>query len=241
MAEADARAWEEHFKRSAECSVHLPPRSPGCISGAERAVVSASIQAFQLGETGGGSFLLRAAERRAERRGDFPYVSALKLFIAEEQRHARDLGYFMRQEGIPAMPTHWTNTAFRMVRKMMGIELRIVTLLTAELIAMSYYRALGRATNAPFLRALCRRILRDETSHIRFQSSMLRQLRRHRPRWIVSVELSLQRALLLLTLWAVWSGHRRCFTAGGYTLARVNRESQQWLTRLTASKQLVAR
>jgi hypothetical protein len=231
MAEADAQAWEEQFKRSAESSVHVPPRSPGCMSGAERAVVSASIQAFQLGESGGGSFLLRAAERRAERRGDFPYVSALKLFVAEEQRHARDLGYFMQQEGIPARPTHWTNTAFRMIRKMMGIELCIVTLLTAELIAMSYYRALGRATNAPFLRALCRKILRDEASHIRFQSSMLRQLRRHRPRWIVAVELGLQRALLLLTLWAVWSGHRRVFTAGGYTLARVNRESQQWLSR----------
>ncbi|MDQ4148519.1 MAG: ferritin-like domain-containing protein [Actinomycetota bacterium] len=230
---ADARRWEEHFEQTASSSRNLPLATE-TLSGAERMVVAASIQAFQLGETGGGSFLLRAAERRGERRGDFPYLRPLKLFVLEEQRHAGDLGRFMELERIPAISRQWTNTAFRWIRKLMGIELCIVTLLTAELIAMSYYRALRKATNAPVLKALCGRILKDEASHVVFQAAMLKHLRHGRPQWLIRSSLLLQRLLLLLTVAAVWIDHRRCFRAGGYSLARLHRESQRWLTRVGA-------
>lgn len=46
-----------------------------------------SLSHFQLGESGGGSFLLRGARSRYP--DDADYAAALTLFVAEEQEHAR--------------------------------------------------------------------------------------------------------------------------------------------------------
>jgi hypothetical protein len=234
LAITSSSGWERHFRHNAVSPSRIPWESSQRLSGAERAAISRSVQAFQLGESGQGSFLLRAAARRAEGRGDFDYLASLELFVKEEQHHARDLGRFMRRERIEFIHSHWTNTVFRALRKLMGLELCIITLLTAEVIAISYYRALGRATNAAVLKALCRKILSDESAHIRFQATMLTQLQQDRPRWLTGCELQLQRALLWVTAVVVWTGHRACLRAGGYSLRRFGNETQRKLGRLLA-------
>lgn len=60
----------------------------------------------------------------------------------------------------------------------MDIEVEVIVLLTAETIAMVYYRRLKDATHSPILQTICEQILRDEAQHINFQSSLLYKIRR---------------------------------------------------------------
>ena len=48
----------------------------------------------------------RYAEKYAESTGDHDYLAAIKLFIAEEQRHACDIARFLEQNSIPTI--NWT-------------------------------------------------------------------------------------------------------------------------------------
>ena len=60
-------------------------------------ILGHSLSHFQLGETGEGTFLL--AQASAEAPDDVAYHEALRLFIAEEQEHARLLGRLVRRFG----------------------------------------------------------------------------------------------------------------------------------------------
>jgi hypothetical protein len=90
-------------------------------------------------------------------------------------------------------------------------------LITAELVAMVYYKALRDATGSPVLRSICRQILQDEVHHVLFQAGMLRRLREARPAGWAAAATCLHRAFLLVTLGVVWWGHGRVFTRAGYT------------------------
>src|SRR4051812_48536699 len=82
-----------------------PPGPPGAggaqIPAGEREAIAASVQEFQLGESSEGRNLISAARRYAEQSGDAAYLHGLLLFIAEEHRHARDLGRFLDLAGVP--------------------------------------------------------------------------------------------------------------------------------------------
>ena len=96
--------------------------------------------------------------------------------MKEEQRHSAYLLRFMQREGIPVSSKHWVDTVFRRLRVLGGLELALRVLVSAEIIAIPYYRALGAATQSPLLQAICATILQDEAAHLRFQASMLWRL-----------------------------------------------------------------
>lgn len=219
--------WGKYFRRNRERLLPIPWDTSHRLTDAERDAIAHSIRIFQLGESGEGRFFIEAAERDSATGGDFDYVDALKLFIAEEQRHSRDLARFMEQQGIARMHRQWSNNLFRRLRKLMNLELCIAVLVTAEIIAKVYYRALRDATASPALRALCNQILRDEVMHIEFQVGKLRALRRRRPRWLRRLCECAQRVLLDGTLLVVWLDHYRCFRAGGYSFRRYWTQSQR--------------
>jgi (E)-4-hydroxy-3-methyl-but-2-enyl pyrophosphate reductase len=213
-----SRQWVRHFRASADLTVEIPWDNVYRLSAQERVAVLRSIQIFQLGESGGGSRLLRAAERHCRRHGDPHYLKALRLFIREEQRHAELLALFLRRERTEPIVRQWTNGIFRRLRNLMGLELMLTILLAAEIMARVYYAALSRATEDPVLRAICGRILRDERWHVRFQCDRLARLRvgRSAPLWLVTswVERLGFRAVCA----AVWVNHRWVFRAAGIDL-----------------------
>ena len=59
------------------------------------------------------------------------------------------------------------------LRHLGGLRREICVLLTAEVIALSYYRVLPLAYHDPVLRAACERILLDERGHVAFHRAML--------------------------------------------------------------------
>lgn len=221
-----SRAWVEYFQVNAEAGPAIPWHEEISLAAAERRDVARSVATFQLGETGGGSHLLAAAERYAARSGDRVYVEAVRLFIAEEQRHGACLGRWLDAAGLPRLRRHWTNGVFRRVRQLAGLELMLAMLLAAEVSAKVYYAALRKATGSAVLRRLCERILRDEVAHIRFQTQRLALLRRHRHGPALLLTHQAQRWLMRLTALVVWFTHRPVLRRAGLASTDFFRKSE---------------
>src|SRR4029077_20427810 len=131
--------------------------------------------------------------------GDPDFAEALALLVQEEQRHSAYLLGFMRAQRIPELSSHWVDSVFRRLRVLAGLELSLRVLVTAEIIAVPYYGALGRVTNSPLLRALSSRILVDESTHLRFQAWMLRRLASGRVRLLANTLAQIHRLFLIVT------------------------------------------
>src|SRR5262249_7311040 len=141
---------------------------------------------------------------------------AIKLFIREEQRYARDLGRFLHLAGIPLLQRTWPDTVFRWLRHRAGLELSIRVLITAEIIARVYYIALHNATGSTVLRRLCEQILADEEAHVRFQAERLAILRSRGARWWLKCIHGWQRFLFWGACLVVWWKHGRALRAGRF-------------------------
>lgn len=224
-----SRQWCAYFRANATRLLELPWQLAPAMSPDEKATVAASLQDFQLGEQSEGRHLLRRAAAHAARVGDPHYEEAVALFIAEEQRHARDLGRVLSHEGIPLLQRSRLDGVFRLLRRLAGLELMLVVLLTAEAIGMVYYLAIRRASRSALLRRLCDQLSRDEVQHLRFHAERLARLRSGRSRWRVGLACRWHRALLWGTCVLVWCKHRQALRAGGLTFGRFLRECRRTL------------
>ncbi len=72
----------------------------------------------------------------------------------------------MEDHEIALKRTDWTDRAFRLIRRLAGLELYLHILISAELIGIVYYRALGTATRCQRLAVLCRGLASDRLAHI---------------------------------------------------------------------------
>lgn len=205
-------SWPAYFQEGAARHGLFPWNDSYCLTRAERRAIARSVQQFQLGEGSNGRGLLRRGEAFARESGDRHLVAALELFIKEEQRHSAWLGRFLVIQGIPCLERHWVDNVFRRLRKLAGLELSVTVLVSAEIIAVPFYRALRNATRSDLLGAICERILADEAAHLRFQSDTLARLRTSTIRW------EAHRWFLMITCAVVWMEHGCAFRAGGYSL-----------------------
>lgn len=221
----ESQAWRKHFLDNSLTTQPLPWGEPYKLSTQERTAIQQSIQQFQLGEGSHGRRLLKRGMRFSGRVGDPYFPRALHLFIKEEQRHSAHLLRFMQQQGIAPVSKHWVDSIFRHLRGLAGLELSLRVLVTAEIIAVPYYRALGRATKSPLLRALSSGILADEGAHLRFQSSMLRRVALSRSILLARGVSRLHRLFLVVTVCIVWREHQSVFEAAGYRFGRLLKES----------------
>jgi hypothetical protein len=191
----------------------------------ERRTIAPSIQQFQLGESSRGQRLLERGQRYGRAVNDPHFANALDLFIKEEQQHSRYLAGFMESQSIPLVPKHWMDTVFRKLRGLAGLELSLTVLVTAELIAVPYYRALRGATGSPILKMICTRILEDESSHLKFQASMLARVASARSAIFQQALREVHLHFLLGTILVVWIEHRTVFEAAGYGFRRFKNET----------------
>jgi hypothetical protein len=213
-------AWRDYFRTNAESLLEIPWEWGVTLSDAERHAIATSVQEFQLGESSEGKHLMTRAIHHAADTGDVAFIPALRLFIAEEHRHARDLGRVMDLAGIPRVGRTWPDTVFRWLRRGAGLELSVAVLITAEIIAKVYYLALRQATHSPVLRRLCVQILNDEAQHVRFQAERVAILRRGRSRLSLALRRGVHQGFLVGTCLVVWQRHRRAFRAGRYSFTR---------------------
>jgi rubrerythrin len=222
---AESRKWLTHFSLRSMTALHVSSNAANELTETERRTIISSIRQFQLGEGSRGQRLLERGQKYGRAVNDPLFAGALEIFIKEEQQHSRYLAAFLESQSIPLVQKHWVDTIFRKLRGLAGLELSLSVLVTAELIAVPYYRALRGATGSPILRMICTRILEDEASHLKFQASMLARLGSERPAVLRRAVSELQGFFLLGTMLVVWIEHRAVFEAAGYSFRRFKTEA----------------
>lgn len=222
---AESQKWFTHFSLRSMTALYVSPLPSELLTLREKSAIAKSIQQFQLGEGSKGQRLLDRGKKYARRADDACFAAALTLFVREEQQHSRYLEAFMQSQEIPRVARHWVDTAFRRLRGLAGLELSLTVLVTAEIIAVPYYRALRDATCSPTLKMICRRILEDEAAHLRFQASMLGRIVAKRSAEWQRAAGKLHRQFLLGTIALVWMEHRSVFGAAGYDFRRFREET----------------
>lgn len=212
----DMKVWLNHFEYHARRRVMLPEGKPYALTNAERRRIARSIATFQLGEASEGHTLLNAARDYEDAYEAAPVARIIELLVKEEQQHAALLGAFMDQHGIARKRSQWTDSVFRKIRRLAGLEQYITVLITAELIGKVYYRALECATECKQLQALCRSMVADELAHVGFESDLLRTMRARRPQFLRSFISVSHRFFLAGAALAVWVTHQGVLRHAGY-------------------------
>ncbi|MFI0817329.1 ferritin-like domain-containing protein [Streptomyces sp. NPDC021098] len=165
--------------------------------------VWAGIQRFQVGEDGDGANLVD----KADQAGDADYAQAVRLFIAEEQNHARLLARLLAAGGMPTLPGHWTDALFVRLRRLLGLRTELLVLMIAEVVALRYYRALRDGTDDALTADVASRILSDEQRHVPFHCERLHASLSELPRTMRRPVMALWRLLLLAVSLVVAADH----------------------------------
>lgn len=131
-----------------------------------------SLAIFQLGESGGGTIVAQA--RASLLPGvDGDYAEAIAYFVEEEHRHANILAMCVRMLGGELKRSNWTARLFVAGRRLMGLRLKILVLLAAEVVGICYYMALASALPASPMRSWLAGIVDDERAHLEFHCRFL--------------------------------------------------------------------
>jgi len=171
----------------------------------------ASLPTFQIGETGTGSHLIAAAEKVA----DADYVEALRLFVKEEQEHARLLALVCNALDIEMLESHWTDGVFQFVRRAFGLRGEVLTLLVAEFVSKRFYGLLADGVGEPTLAAVFRSIHQDEVRHLDFHAATLPEHLDEWPTPIWSLARAIWLTLIVGSTAVVAVDHRRAIRACG--------------------------
>ncbi len=132
-----------------------------------------SLAVFQLGESGGGTVIGQA--RHSKLPGiDAHYAEAMALFVDEEHRHANILAICVRLLGGQLIARNWTARLFVFSRRLMGLRLKVLVLLAAEVVGLCYYHLLASRLPVCRIRSLLQQRVDDERSHLEFHCSFLR-------------------------------------------------------------------
>jgi hypothetical protein len=214
----DLEIWLNHFEYHAQHPRCVPAGLSDVLKPEERRLIARSIATFQLGEQSDGKALLLSTWRFAKKYDTAPLIRILELFIREQQRHAALLRKFMEDHALPQKQTDWTDFVFCCLRRLGGLELRLYLLITAELIASVFYRALEVATGCQRLKILCRTLVADELAHVGLESQLLLTLRARRPAFVRGSLRLLHRGFFATTAGIVYLTHRAVLRSAGYNM-----------------------
>ena len=204
--------WLKYFKRNAANPLILPPEERRLTS-KEFAVLSASLPCFQLGEGSDGRRLIASATVFSHRTANADFLECIRLFTAEETQHSQYLAIFMREHGIPFATVKVTDVIFRFVRRLAGIELSMRVLVCAELVALSYYRALAKVTTSRLLATICERMLNDERRHIAFEMHHIHWINQQKSPLVAAASNAVHAFFILGTIVVAWLEHRNVLKA----------------------------
>lgn len=135
--------------------------------------VAQSLAIFQLGESGGGTVIEQA--RRSTIPGvDEHYADAMQYFVDEEHRHAEILAICVRNLRGSLIRTNWTAKLFVSARRMIGLRLKVLVLLAAEVVGICYYHLIATRLPPSRLQSMLAQIVDDERAHLYFHCDFLR-------------------------------------------------------------------
>ena len=213
----DLTEWKNYFLNN-ESNLHKIDWSENhLLSKGERECISKSIAKFQLGEYSEGKKLIDFSEKYAQKHDDKIIKQITTLFIKEEQAHSYILKRFMESNNIATLKKDWTDNLFRFIRGLAGYELSITVLITAEIIALTYYDALSKATGNKLLKKICLKIIQEERKHILYESMLLKSMRIQKKMVNKLFIDSVHKFLFFSSVVLVMFDHRTVISRGGFS------------------------
>lgn len=209
--------WIEYFKYNNSHLFKLDFDNNTELSIEEKKLITPSIKAFQIGEGSDGKHLKKVVKKFALKYNYKEYIEIMDWFILEENRHSQTLKKYMEIYKIDTIKKLWIDNVFRHLRKMMGLECEVIILVTAEMIALSYYEALSNATNSQLLKTICSQMLNDELKHIVLQSDTLFRISKNRNKIVNKLIRNLRKIIMRITVLVVWCKYKNLFIKGNYT------------------------
>jgi hypothetical protein len=167
----DWSRWQRFFAHRSERQ--LPTLEDPQSYAAVPPSVAKSLAIFQLGESGGGSVIEQA--RQSKIKGiDEHYANAMELFVNEEHRHAEILAICVRNLDGTLIRSNWTAKLFVFARRLIGLRLKVMVLLAAEVVGICYYHLLATRLPQSRLKSLLAQLVNDERAHLHFHCTFLR-------------------------------------------------------------------
>lgn len=193
------------------------------LSKEEKKLIFPSIRAFQKGEGSDGIHLMKTVDEYIRKGGKQEYREAMQWFVKEENWHSAYLKKYMNFCHVKAAKRSFLDRAFRKLRQLGGLKCEITILVTAEMIALTYYDALSKCVDSPALRSICNQMLHDEIPHIMFQSYTLSNLKRS------PLDGPVRILIMEITSFLVWCAFHRVYQAGGYRFCQFRKENIGYL------------
>ncbi len=163
--------WETFF--AARSTRHLPSLKQDIDYSVLPDSLARSLAIFQLGESGGGTIVAQSFCNSLPGINNH-FGTSMAYFVEEEHRHANILAMCVRQLGGRLIKSNWTARLFVFARRLIGLRLKVVVLLAAEVVGLCYYHLLAMRLPASRLRNQLLEIVEDERSHLYFHCDFLR-------------------------------------------------------------------
>lgn len=202
--------WNTYFKQNDAHRLVIPFENDTLTEG-EKKLIFPSICQFERGEHSDGKHLIRVADIFARKIHNEDYKYCIRRFIKEENAHSGYLKQYMDHYNVHVKETVILDRIFRQLRKLAGLRCEVIVLVTAEMIALSYYDALKNATKSTALKAICCQMLHDEIPHVMFQSYTLSHFKN-----TFNIEL-IRRTLMMAASAATWISCYKVFASAGWT------------------------
>lgn len=218
--------WLRHFEKNDERRLLPDFTKEPDLTEEEALLIFPSVQAFQMGERSDGVHLMKEVRRYVDQSGDHTYLECMKWFIREENWHSAYLKQYLNCYRVPDMKVSVLDQCFRELRHFGGLKGEIIVLVTAEIVSLSYYRALAACVNSPALKQICRQMLLDELPHIIFQAQTLKKLGFGFRDELAAV------GLMESVIAATWAAFHKVFVRGGYSLESYAKECLGYLKQM---------
>lgn len=210
--------WKKYFKQNNTHRLAIPFQND-TLTNKEKELIFSSIYKFEQGEYSDGKHLKRVADIFAEKIHDNNYKYCIRWFIKEENAHSGYLKSYMEHYNVCVKENVVLDNIFRKLRKLAGLRCEVIVLVTAEIIALSYYEALMNATKSHALKAICRQMLHDEIPHIMFQSYTLSYFKN-------KFYIKFIRILFMqITSVVIWVSCYKVFISAGWTFKKFMRNN----------------
>ncbi len=217
------KEWDDYFAQNDRHRLEIDFSREKILSKAMKKQIFPSIREFQKGEGSDGSYLMEAASAFADKYGIPEYKEAMGRFVREENWHSAYLKKYMDFHQVKTKKNSFLDKVFRRLRRLGGIRCEVTVLVTAEMIALTYYEALSRNTDSAALKSICRQMLSDEIPHIMFQSYTLSYFSNNL--FYKCMRIALMEATLLF----VWGTFGNVYRAGGYDFCEFLKENMGYL------------
>ncbi len=176
------RAWRDYFEANESRPARTVHATVDDVPPQLRRLLARSLQIFQAGETGEGRIVAQArrvsgsAASSATQVVDDDFVEALRLYIAEEGRHARELGALVRALGGEPSPRHRSADRFRAARSAIGFRTKMMVLAGAEVVGGVFYDVLAARAGCRAVTRTLGTIVAEERAHLVFQRDYFESL-----------------------------------------------------------------